>query len=161
MASDDIQIVKLPLDEPGRRRWRRLALVTGLAILASAPGFLLMAHDQQAKRAASNDFWRIDGRPCAPLDAAMFRDVQRPPSVTTYDGVVFQRHGGAMVCTHRNERIGATDLRYPVCKFDSPDYLAVSAAGRERFYDLTMGRAAAVGVVNGQVRCVVTEAFEM
>lgn len=55
----------------------------------------------------------------------------------------------------------AAPVRYPVCKFDAPDYLSVRLAGQERFYDLTMGRAATVGVVNGQVRCVVTPPFEM
>jgi hypothetical protein len=66
-----------------------------------------------------------------------------------------------MTCTHRTDEIGGVPVRYPVCKFDSPDYLAVTAAGQERFYDLTMGRSAAVGVVNGEVRCVVAPRFEM
>lgn len=161
MASDDIQIVKLPVGEPTRHQRRRVALVLGLTMLVSAPGFALIAHDQQAKRAGVAAFWRVEGRPCAPLSAARFRDVQRSPSVTPYDGATFERHGGAMTCTHRTDEIGGVPVRYPVCKFDSPDYLAVAAGGQERFYDLTMGRAAAVGVVNGEVRCVVTPRFEM
>lgn len=161
MTSGDIEIIKLPLEEPSRGRWRRIGLIAGLALLASAPGFMLIAQDAQARRAAEGAYWRVDGPPCAPLSAARFRDVQRPPSVTAYDGATFERHGGAMVCTHRTEEIGGVPVRYPVCKFDSPDYLSVTVGGRARFYDLTMGRSAAVGVVNGQVRCVVSSRFEM
>lgn len=161
MATEDIQIVKLPLEEPPRGRWRRVALVAGLTLLASAPGFMLIAQDAHARKAAEGAYWRVEGQPCAPLDAARFRDVQRPPSVTPYDGATFERHGGGMVCTHRTDEIGGVAVRYPVCKFDSPDYLAVAVGGQERFYDLTMGRSATIGVVNGQVRCVVNSGFEM
>ncbi|MET3665149.1 hypothetical protein [Caulobacter sp. 1776] len=161
MASEDIQIVKLPLEEPVRHQARRMAMILGLTLLVCGPGFAMLVYDQQAKRAALDAFWRVDGRPCAPLDPGRFRRVSQRASVTPYDGARFERHGGAMTCTHRTDEIGGVLVRYPVCKFDSPDYLGVTAGGQERFYDLTMGRAAAVGVVNGQVRCVVTPAFEM
>jgi hypothetical protein len=71
--------------------------------------------------------------------------VQRAPSVTPYDGTFYERHAGGMTCTHRTEEIGGVAVRYPICKFDQPDYLAVSVGGQERFYDLTMGRSAASG----------------
>jgi hypothetical protein len=161
MASEDIQIVKLPIEEPARHQARRVALILGLTVLVCAPGFAMIVHDQQAKRAALDAFWRVEGRPCAPLDPERFRRVSARASVTPYDGARFERHGGAMTCTHRTDEIGGVPVRYPVCKFDSPDYLGVMAGGQERFYDLTMGRSAAVGVVNGQVRCVVAPPFEM
>jgi hypothetical protein len=161
MASEDIQIVKLPIEEPVRHQMRRMALILGLTVLVCAPGFAMIVHDQQSKRAALDSFWRVEGRPCAPLDPERFRRVFARASVTPYDGARYERHGGAMTCTHRTDQIGGVPVRYPVCKFDSPDYLAVTAAGQERFYDLTMGRSAAVGVVNGEVRCVVAPRFEM
>lgn len=161
MASEDIQIVKLPIEEPVRHQVRRVALILGLTVLVCAPGFAMIAHDQQSKRAALDAFWRVEGRPCAPLAPERFRRVSARASVTPYDGARYERHGGAMTCTHRTDEIGGVPVRYPVCKFDSPDYLGVTAAGQERFYDLTMGRSAAVGVVNGQVRCVVAPSFEM
>lgn len=161
MTSSDIQIIKLPLEAPTRGRWRRIAAVVGLTLLVSAPGFLVVAREHGAKLAATAAFWRVEGPPCAPLSAARFHDVQRPPSVTPYDGAVYMRHGGAMTCTHRTETIAGTPVRHAVCKFDKPDYLGVAAGGRERFYDLTMGRAAAVRVVGGQVRCVVADKFQM
>ncbi|MDR6626447.1 hypothetical protein [Caulobacter segnis] len=161
MTSDELHIAKLPLEESARWRWRRLLLTVGLTTVVCFPGFALLVHDQEARRTAGNAFWEVEGTPCAPLAAERFRDVQRAPSRTNYDGVLFERHGGAMTCTHRNDRIGGVALRYPICKFNAPDYLAVSVAGQERFYDLTLGRAAAVRVVNGQVRCVLTPNFEM
>jgi hypothetical protein len=161
MASEDIQIVKLPIEEPARHQVRRMALILGLTVMVCAPGFAMIVHDQQSKRAALDAFWRVEGRPCAPLDPERFRRVSARASVTPYDGARFERHGGAMTCTHRTDEIGGVPVRYPVCKFDSPDYLGVTAAGQERFYDLTMGRSAAVGVVNGEVRCVVAPRFEM
>lgn len=161
MASDPFQIIKLPLEASSRGRGLRVAAVAGLTLLACAPSVLLMVRDHAARAAATDAFWRVEGRPCAPLSAERFHDVQRPPSVTAYDGAVYARHGGAMLCTHRAKTIDGVAVRYPVCKFDSPDYLGVTVAGQERFYDLTMGRSAAVGVVNGQVRCVVTPGFGM
>ena len=161
MTSDDLHIARLPLEESARWRWRRLALTVGLTTLVCFPSFVLLIQDLESRRTATNAFWQVEGRPCAPLGAERFHGARRSPSVTNSDGVIFARHGGAMMCTHRNDRIGGVVLRYPVCKFDAPDYLAVSAAGQERFYDLTMGRSAAVGVVNGQVRCVLTPKFLM
>lgn len=161
MASDDIQVIKLPLDPPRRGRWLRVVGVVGLSLLVSSPIFVAMAREQNAKLAATEAFWRVEGRPCAALSAARFHAVSRPPSATPYDGAIYARHGGGMFCTHRTERIAGAEVRYPVCKFDSPDYLAVATGGRQRFYDLTMGRAAAIGVVDGEVACAVVPKFRM
>jgi hypothetical protein len=161
MTSDDIQIMKLPMEDTPQLRWRRAALVIGLTLMVSAPGCAFLAQEHQIQLTSSNLFWRVEGNPCAPLGADRFRGASRSPSVTTYDGVTFERHGGVMVCTHRTRILAGALVRFPVCKFDQPDYLSVRAAGQERFYDLTMGQAAAVGVVNGQVRCVVSQKFEL
>lgn len=161
MASDDIQVVKLPLEEPLRAQRRRLVVTIGASLLASAPLFVVVIGSRHAQVEAIDAFWRVEGRPCPPLSAERFHNVSRPPSVTPYDEARFARHGGAMTCTHRTDPIDGVAVRYPVCKFSAPDYLAVTAAGQERFYDLTMGRAAAVGVVNGQVKCAVVAKFEM
>jgi hypothetical protein len=161
MTDQDIQVVKLPLDEPVRHRVRRTVVVIGLTMLVSAPGFWLIAKDRNSAAKSAAAFWRVEGRPCAPLDAAAFKGVQRAPSVTPYDGTIYERHAGGMTCTHRTKEIGGVAVRYPICKFDQPDYLAVSVGGQERFYDLTMGHSAAVQVVGGEVRCVVTPRFEM
>jgi hypothetical protein len=161
MTSDDIQIAKLPLEDTPQLRWRRAALVVGLTLMVSAPGCAFLAQEHQVQLTSSNFFWRVEGSPCAPLGADRFRGVPRRSSVTTYDGVTFERYGGVMVCTHRTKIFGGAPVRFPVCKFDQPDYLAVRAQGQERFYDLTMGRAAAVGVVNGKVRCVVSQKFDL
>lgn len=161
MASDDIQIIKLPLGDRRRGLWLRAAGVVVLTVLVSSPIVVAMEREQNAKLAAIEAFWRVEGRPCASLSAARFHAVSRPPSAAPYDGAVYARHGGGMFCTHRTDRIAGGEVRYPVCKFDSPDYLAVSTGGQERFYDLTMGRAAVVGVVDGEVACAVVPKFRM
>jgi hypothetical protein len=66
-----------------------------------------------------------------------------------------------MTCTHLVDRIGGAKVRYSVCKFNAPDYLLVSLGGRDRFYDLTGARSAAVTVVKNEVRCVVIPPFKM
>src|SRR6218665_1187472 len=133
MTSDDIQIVKLPLEEPLRGRWRRIALVLGLMVRFSAPGVLLIAQDQRSKAAAGKAFWRVEGRPCAPLDAETFRRRTSRASTTAYDGATYVPHAGGMTCTHRTDEIGGAPVRYPICKFDGPDYLGVTVGGQARF----------------------------
>jgi hypothetical protein len=161
MTSGEIFVVKLPLDESPRWRWRRLLLTVGLTSVIYLPGFALLAHDIEARRTASNAFWRIEGTPCATLPPERSRDLQLAPRRIEYDGVIFERDAGAVACTLRNDRIDGVRLRYPVCKFAAPDHLAVSVAGQERLYDMADGRAATVSVVNGQVWCVLSEKFEL
>lgn len=161
MTPGEIFIVKLPLDESPRWRWRRLLLTVGLTSAVCFPSLALMAHDHEARRTASNAFWRVEGTPCAGLAPERFGSGPRALPPISYGGVVFERHAGAAACTRRTDRVGGVVLRYPVCKFAAPDNLAVSVAGRERFYDLTRGQAATVSVVGGQVRCVLSETFKL
>jgi hypothetical protein len=161
MTSEGFHIEQVKIAEPARRRWVRLGVTFGLTALASVPIFLAVALHEREAVARHDAYWAVSGQPCQPLARERFVRVSTPPQVTPYDGTLYQRHGGAMTCTHRTETIGGVAVRYPVCKFSSPDYLAVVVDGRETFYDLTMGRAASVGVVNGQVRCTVTPKFEM
>lgn len=157
MAFEDLQIVKLPLEETPQERWRRLTLVIGLMALVSVPGLWLLMQDQQARRSAGNAFWGVEGPPCAPLSPVDLRDRRKRPSFSSYDGMQFERGGGSMVCTHHARRIG--EASYAVCKFDAPGYLVVSAAGQGHFYDPGEGHAAAVGLIDGQPRCVLTRHF--
>jgi hypothetical protein len=161
MTPEGFHIERVKIEEPARRQRLRASVALALTALASLPIFHAVAQHARADAAEHNAYWNVSGQPCQPLAPERFTAVSTPPQVTTYDGIVYQRHGGAMTCTHRVETIGGAPVRYPVCKFTAPDYLAVVADGRETFYDLTMGRAASVAVVNGQVRCGVTAKFAM
>lgn len=161
MTSGDIFVVRLPLDESPRWRWRRLLLTVGLTSAIYFPGFALLAHDHEARRTASNAFWRVEGPPCATLAPDRFEDAPRARLRIDYDGVLIARRAGAAACTRRNDRIDGVALRYPVCKFAAPDTLAVSVAGQQRVFDLSGGGAATISVVNGRIRCVLSEKFRM
>jgi hypothetical protein len=66
-----------------------------------------------------------------------------------------------MTCTHLSDRIDGAKVRYQVCKFNAPNYLAVAAGGRQWFYDIAGGRSAAVTVIDNKVRCVLIPPFRM
>ena len=160
MATDDVRIGKLSLEGRARGRWRWVAVAIGFAGLIGAGGEIMARHDR-AEQARREAVWRVDGPPCAPLDPMLFRSLRRLPQATPYDEALYRRTGGAMSCTHLVDRVGGKKVRYPVCKFNAPDYLVVSQGGRDRFYDLTGGRSAAITVVGATVRCVVIPPFRM
>jgi hypothetical protein len=160
MATDQVRIGKLPLEGRASSRWRWVAVAIGFAVLIGV-GFEVMARHDRAVQAQRDAFWRVEGPPCASLEPVIFRSLRRLPQATPYDDALFRRTGGAMTCTHLIDRTGGRKARYPVCKFNAPDYLVVSLGGRDQFYDLTGGHAAAVEVRGGQVRCAVIPPFRM
>jgi len=160
MATDQVRIVKVPLEGRAPSRWRWVAVALGFAVLIGL-GFAVMARHDSAVQVQRDAFWRVEGPPCAPLEPMTFRSLRRLPQATPYDDVLFRRLGGTMTCTHLIDRTGGAAERYPVCKFTAPDYLVVSVAGHDRFFDLTGGHAAAVEVRGGQVRCAVIPPFRM
>ncbi|PIB95955.1 hypothetical protein CSW60_15445 [Caulobacter sp. X] len=132
----------------------------GLAALVGL-GAEVTARRDRAEQARRDAFWRVSGPPCASLDPKVFRSLGHYPQVTPYDETLYRRAGGAMTCTHLVDRIGGAKVRYQVCKFNAPNYLAVAQGGREWFYDLGGTRSAAVTVIRNEVRCVVIPAFRM
>jgi hypothetical protein len=160
MATDQVRIGKLPLEGRAPGRWRWVAAVVGLAVLIGVSAMVIARHDR-AVQAQRDAFWRVEGPPCASLEPLVFRSLRRLPQATPYDDVLFRRTGGTMTCTHLIDLTGARKERYAVCKFGAPDYLVVSLGGRDQFYDLTGGHAAAVEVRGGQVRCTVIPPFRM
>jgi hypothetical protein len=160
MATDQVRIGKLPLEGRAPGRWRWVAVAIGFAVLVGVVVQVVARHDR-AVQAQRDAFWRVEGPPCAPLEPLVFRSLRRLPQATPYDDVLFRRLGGTMTCTHLIDRTGGAKVRYPVCKFGAPDYLVVSVGGRDQFYDLTGGKAAAVDVRDGKVRCAVVPHFGM
>lgn len=160
MATEQIRIGKLPLEGRAPSRWRWVGVIVGFAALIGVGAEVMARHDR-AVEARRDAFWRVEGPPCAPLDPATFRSLPRYPQATPYDETLYRRLGGTMTCTHLVDRTGGEKVRYSVCKFSAPDYLLVSQGGRDRFYDLTGARSAAVTVVKGEVRCVVAPPFRM
>lgn len=160
MATDQVRIGKLPLEGRAPSRWRWAVIAVGFAALIGVGAQIMERHDR-AEQARRDAFWRVSGPACAPLDPAVFRSLRRYPQATPYDETLYRRLGGTMSCTHLVDRIGGEKVRSSVCKFSAPDYLLVSLGGRDRFYDLTGARSAAVTVVKNEVRCAVVPPFKM
>lgn len=148
-------------DRRTARRWRGVGLALGLLAVLIVGAQIVARHDR-AEQARRDLTWRrLAGPSCPPLDPKVFRAMTRYPQATPYDDVLYRRFGGAMICTHLVDRINGAKVRYQVCKFSAPEYLAVAQGGAERFYDLSNGRSAAVTVNGGQVRCVAIAPFAM
>ncbi len=160
MATDRVHTGKLPLEGRAPKRWHWALVAVGFAALIGVGGEIMARYDR-AKQARLDAYWRVDGPPCAPLDPVIFRGLGRYPQATPYDEILYRRAGGTMTCTHLVDRIEGEKVRYPVCKFNAPDYLLVSLGGRDHFYDLTGARSAVVTVVGGRVRCAVIPPFKM
>jgi hypothetical protein len=160
MATDQAHIGKPPFKGRASGPWRWAAVAVGVVALIGVGG-QVMARRDRAEQARRDLFWRVDGQPCAALDPKVFRSLGHYPQVTPYDETLYRRAGGAMTCTHLVDRIGGEKVRYQVCKFSAPNYLAVGQGGREWFYDLGGARAAAVTVIKDEVRCVVIPPFKM
>ncbi|WP_454717727.1 hypothetical protein [Caulobacter segnis] len=160
MAADQVRIRKLPLEGRARSPWRWAPVAIGFVALIGVGAEVMARHDR-AEAARRDVIWRVTGPACAPLDPEVFRSLRRYPQATPYDETLFQRAGGTMSCTHLVDRVGGAKVRYAVCKFGAPDYLRVSLGGRDRFYDLTGAKSAAVTVIKDEVRCVVIPPFRM
>ena len=160
MATDQVQAGGPPLARRALNPWRWAAIALALAALV-AVGAEIVARRDRAEQARRDLYWRVDGPPCAPLDPKVFRGLGHYPQVTPYDETLYRRAGGAMTCTHLVDRIDGAKVRYQVCKFDAPNYLAVAQGGREWFFELGGARSAAVTVLQDKVRCVVIPPFKM
>lgn len=159
MITDEVSVSGPAREGRGRRLWRWAAMAIGVAVVVGL-GAEISARRDRAEQARRDRFWRVDGPPCAPLDPKVFRSLGHYPQVTPYDETLYRRAGGAMTCTHLVDRIGGEKVRYQVCKFNAPNYLAVGQGGREWFFDLG-GRSAAVTVIKDEARCVIIPAFQM
>lgn len=160
MATDQVQAGGPPLASRALNPWRWAAIAVGLAALVGL-GAEITARRDRAEQARRDLYWRVDGPSCAPLDPKVFRSLGHYPQVTPYDETLYRRAGGAMTCTHLVDQIDGEKVRYQVCKFDAPNYLAVAQGGREWFFDLGGTRSAAVTVVKDKVRCAVIPPFKM
>ncbi|AVQ01118.1 hypothetical protein B7G68_04140 [Caulobacter segnis] len=138
-----------------------MGLAVGLVVVLVA-GAQVMARRDRAEEARRDAAWRrLAGPSCPALEPKIFRAQARYPQATPYDEVLYRRFGGAMTCTHLVDRVGGAKLRYQVCKFSAPEYLAVAQEGMERFYDLSNGRSAAITVKKDQISCIVISPFKV
>jgi hypothetical protein len=154
----------LDYGSPGRPRWRKgqrvafAMMVAGhavglvvFAVLAVLP--TLLTNGPGDGPDAEDPARVLRGSPCRAITRAEFeRGWTAPPRSFAFDGVTFARRRGDASCVTRSR---GTAL-IPVCQFSVPIAVAVSGPRGEAWFDVGVGKAAAVEVAPAGPRCVVT-----
>ena len=161
ISSEGLYVAKIAVD--GRERlwsvgpWAVMALIGIILVLVFVP----IVREGQRADAARMALWSVEGKPCKPLSPAIFSHVSSSPTSTLYDGVIFQRYNGSLMCVHFPGKDRKKSSTYMVCKFTGPDYLGISSGGKTSHYDLTPSKSAGVKIENGVVKCSVVSKFKM
>ena len=93
--------------------------------------------------------------PCGRISRAEFdRGWSAPPRTFTFEGVTFARRRGEANCQGRRE--GHAKAYHPVCEFNVPYQLAVTAGGPAAYFTVPPGETATVEAKPGSIRCAVT-----
>jgi hypothetical protein len=132
-----------------RRRWQDLWLVAALLAIASIPlseGYATFATNRGLRKE-----WIANG-PACPTVAALSPAARgaKPPKPFVYKGVGFAYQIGDVACAPVPEKSLFTKTTFPVCQFDAPAGIAVTAGARTTYFEPGVGRGATVMVHAGQ-----------
>jgi hypothetical protein len=135
----------------GRGLW--LGLVVFL-VLAAVVGHLGLRRLQPGWIAEAAR-WTVQGPPCAPVSAAVFKAQGAPINETfEYDGAVFARAFGQGSCAQIHDHGGKGLGMVSVCQFSSPMVLRVHAGKADTFYVVQAGKPLTVTIDHGALTCV-------
>jgi hypothetical protein len=131
------------------RRLQDLGLVALLVAIASIP--LSEGYAAFATNRALRKEWIATGRVC-PVVAAISPASRgaKPPAPFVYKGVGFAYQIGDVTCAPVPEKSLFTKVTFPVCQFDAPGAIAVTAGGRTTYFEPGVGRGATVTVHAGK-----------
>jgi hypothetical protein len=120
-----------------------------LAAIASIPiseGYAAWATNRSLRKE-----WIATGRNC-PVVAALSPASRgaRPPAPFVYKGVGFAFQIGDVACAPVPEKSLFTRKTFPVCQFDAPGGIAVTASGHTTYFEPGVGHGATVTVHEGQ-----------
>lgn len=103
--------------------------------------------------------WTPAGVRCPIVDRPSLAATSRrgPPMTFQYGGASFTRSFAAVSCAAIPENLLWPRASYPVCRFNNPGAITVSAGTRRVTFEPPIGRGATVTVRGGQVTCVVGE----
>jgi hypothetical protein len=152
-------------EPPSWRRGRRLAflwtwgsrvvLVIGLLVFASLPTMLALSMGGPPEPAPKPPV----GPPCRPITQAQFyRGYREGPKTFVFLRATFTRRRGNAECRGHSDGLAK---HYPVCEFNAPIELAVTAAGKHYWYDVGPGYSAVVEAPPGGPRCTITGRFRL
>ena len=138
---------------PGRaklyRRLQDLGIVALLLAIASIP--LSEGYTAWAANRGLRHEWIAAGRAC-PVVAALSPGARgaKPPAPFVYKGVGFAFQIGDVACAPVPEKSLFTKVTFPVCQFDAPAGIAVTAGGRTTYFEPGIGHGATVMVHAGR-----------
>ena len=135
-----------------QRRMRRLqdlgliALILAIASIPLSEGYAAWSTNRALRKE-----WIAVGRNC-PVVAAISPAARgaKPPAPFTYKGVSFAFQIGDVACAPVPEKSLFTKVTFPVCQFDAPGAIAVTAGGHTTLFEPGVGRGATVTVHAGQ-----------
>jgi hypothetical protein len=131
------------------RRLQDLGLAALLVAIASIP--LSEAFRAWAGNRALRREWVAAG-PACPVVAALSPAARgaKPPAPFVYKGVGFAFQIGDVACSAVPEKSLFTRTTFPVCQFDAPAGIAVTAGGHTTYFEPGVGHGASVSVHAGQ-----------
>jgi hypothetical protein len=131
------------------RRLQDLGLIALLLAIASIPvseGYAAWATNRGLRHE-----WMAKGQPC-PAVAALSPAARgaKPPAPFVYKGVRFAFQIGDVACAPVPEKGLFTRTTFPVCQFDAPGGIEVTAGGKTTVFEPGVGHGATVMVHAGQ-----------
>jgi len=146
----------MPLDYGARRKRRSMRGVWfGILPALATVGFALAWNSKGHHRQEVAQGWVGQGAPCPAISAAAYaaKGYARRERATLYDGVVFARQFGHLMCQDVDTRGAAGFLSHPVCQFTGPNAVRVRAGAHEAFFEPGVGQPVTVSVEQGRAHC--------
>lgn len=144
-----------------RRRPAVLAAWIALVSLLTLTLVGYVAVRQRQAEAVLAAEWSLDSAPCPVAPDSQALRGGRPPMVTLYDGVKFERRSGFILCVHRPYDLGQGGVDYPVCQFNGPQAVGVTVGGTETIFVQPKGHSLRVAVIDGRPVCVLIDRLAM
>ena len=151
-AESAVLVIDIPANSARARRFRwvqDLAMLSLLLAIASIPlseGYTAWSTNRSLRKE-----WIAAGHAC-PVVAALSPAVRgaKPPRPFVYKDVGFAFQIGDVACAPVPEKSLFTKVTFPVCQFDAPGGIAVTAGGHTTNFEPGIGHGATVMVHAGK-----------
>ena len=138
--------------------WQTILLATLLGGVASIP--LMMGVATWWGHMQMRQDWAIHGPACRLVsEVPIASRGAKPPQPFTYMGVTFARQIGNVSCAAVPDDGWMPQTDHPVCQFNAPGAVAVTAGGRTVVYESGVGRPATITFKAGKLTCVIGGGF--
>ncbi|HEV7386230.1 MAG TPA: hypothetical protein VGN89_15210 [Phenylobacterium sp.] len=135
-------------------RLQTLGIVLILLAVASIPTSIGVSTWLERQR--MRDEWTAVGPACPiVVRATPANRGAKPPRPFVYKGVGFAYQIGDVSCVAAPEKGLFNSRTYPICQFDAPGAIAVTAGGHTTLFEPGIGHSATVTVQRGRASCVI------